>query len=95
MIVRIVGEGQYQLDDRHRDRLDTLVDRLAAAAEKGVEDEFAAVCQERLDTVRSLGTPVPDDTLVQSELVLPDQDVSPAQVAALFADDTLIPPVAG
>jgi hypothetical protein len=91
MIVRVLGAGQYEIADRYRGQLDALDDRLQSAAEKGDADTFAAVRHELLDTVGRLGTPVPDSTLVPSELVLPDQDMSLAQVAAMLADESSIP----
>jgi hypothetical protein len=89
MIVRILGEGQYQIADQHRAELDALDDRPQSAAERDVEDEFATVRRQLLDTVRRLGTQVPHSCLAPSELVLPDQDMSLSHVAALFTDDVI------
>ena len=40
---------------------------------------------------RSLGTPLPDEQITPSDLVLPDADTSLAQVRALLSDEGLIP----
>jgi hypothetical protein len=91
MIVRILGTGQYEIADQHRAELDSLDERLQSAAESNDEPEFAAVRGQLLDAVHRLGTVLPDSTLAPSELVLPDQDMTLAHVAALLSDHSPLP----
>jgi hypothetical protein len=44
-----------------------------------------------LDKVRELGTPLPDDSLEPSELILPSPDATLEEVRELLSDDGLIP----
>ncbi|MFD6751306.1 PspA-associated protein PspAA, partial [Streptomyces anthocyanicus] len=44
-----------------------------------------------LDAVRRLGTPLPDDALEPSELILPAPDASLDEVREMLSDDGLIP----
>lgn len=91
MIIRILGEGQYDVDDAHLDELNTLDDRLHAAVQGGDVAAFGQELRGLLAEVRRLGTPVPDDALIPSELVVPDEDADMADVRALLRDDGLIP----
>ena len=86
MIVRILGEGQFDIADAHEGEVDLLDAQLQSADEAA----FTAALQALRDAVRRHGTPVPLDTLVASELVLPAEDTSLDQVRALLAGEGLI-----
>ena len=93
MIVRILNEGQWELSDeavRGLNSLDDAVDKAVAAAD---QDQLAKALQALLDRVRSSGTPVPDDDLRDSDLILPDSDSTIQDVRALLSDtdEGLIP----
>jgi hypothetical protein len=93
MIVRILNEGQWELSDeavRNLNALDDVVDKAVAAAD---QDQLAKALQALLDRVRSTGTPVPDDELRDSDLILPDSDSTIEDVRALLSDtdEGLIP----
>jgi hypothetical protein len=91
MIVRILGEGQYDLADAKLAELNTLDDRLLAAVEADDTAAFAPALSALLDSVRRLGSPVAEDALVGSDLVLPDADADLADVRSLLSDEGLIP----
>ncbi|MBO8190522.1 hypothetical protein ITI46_02170 [Streptomyces oryzae] len=91
MIVRILGEGQYTVADDHLDKLNQLDAQVQRAADAEDEERFAVALRALLDAVRTLGTPLPDQTLEPSELVLPEGDMGLAQVRALLSDEGLIP----
>ncbi|GEB57452.1 PspA-associated protein PspAA [Streptomyces gardneri] len=91
MITRILGEGQYEIAEEHLDHLNELDSALQAAATAGDEAAFASALSALLDAVRSLGTRVPDERITPSELVLPDEGTSLAQVSELLSDEGLIP----
>ena len=91
MIVRIMGEGQVKLDDSHFTELNKLDDELLHEMECGDEQGFRRTLNALLDAVRRLGTPLPDDSLEPSELILPAPDADLEQVRELLNDDGLIP----
>ncbi|MDQ1747938.1 MAG: hypothetical protein QOD07_2201 [Frankiaceae bacterium] len=91
MIVRILGEGQRRVDEAAIDGLNALDDKLVAAVEGGDDDAFKAALAALLDQVREVGTPLPDDEIVPSDLVLPTADASLAEVRELLGDEGLIP----
>ncbi|MFF8863436.1 MULTISPECIES: PspA-associated protein PspAA [unclassified Streptomyces] len=91
MIVRIMGEGQVKLDDSHFPELNKLDDELLAEVESGDDDGFRRTLTALLDAVHRLGTPLPDDALEPSELILPSSDATLEEVRDLLGDDGLIP----
>ncbi|MEU6648943.1 hypothetical protein ABZ904_05735 [Streptomyces sp. NPDC046900] len=91
MIVRIMGEGQVKLDDNHFTELNKLDDELLREMESGDEQGFRRTLHALLDEVRRLGTPLPDDSLEPSELILPSPDASLAEVCKMLNEDGLIP----
>ncbi|MER0244585.1 PspA-associated protein PspAA [Streptomyces sp. 796.1] len=91
MIVRIMGEGQVELDDVHFAELNRLDDELLAEIEGGDHDGFRRTLTALLDAVRRLGKPLPDDALQPSELILPGPDATLEEVEQMLSDDGLIP----
>jgi hypothetical protein len=91
MIVRISGEDQYRLDPSHDGRLNELDNDVLAAVEVGGEERFRDAYTRLLDFVRANGTPVADDDLDTSDLILPPPDLSLAEAAAEFTGEGLIP----
>lgn len=91
MIVRILGEGQRRLDDGAIERLNPLDDALEAAIDSGDDERFRGALHALLEAVRGEGTPVGDDELLPSDLVMPDADAHVDDVRALLGDEGLIP----
>ncbi|MCD9142078.1 PspA-associated protein PspAA [Streptomyces albireticuli] len=91
MIVRIMGEGQWKLADSHFTELNKLDDELLEEMESGDQEGFRRTLGDLLDAVRRLGSPLPDDALEPSELILPAPDASLEEVRAMLSDDGLIP----
>ena len=91
MIVRIMGEGQLRVDDSHLSGLNKLDDELLAEVQSGDADGFRRTLGALLDAVRSLGEPLPDDSLEPSELILPGPDATLQEVRAMLRDDGIIP----
>ncbi len=91
MIVRIMGEGQVELADDHFVELNELDDVLLKEMESGDGPGFRTTLHALLDKVRELGSPLPDDSLEPSELILLTPDASLEEVRAMLSDDGLIP----
>ena len=80
MIVRILGEGQYRLEDAELDILNALDDDVEAAAVAGDEEWLKRALERLLAEVRSQGVVLDDDLLIDSDLILPDADTPVEQV---------------
>ena len=91
MIVRILGEGQYDVSDDSMDRLNELDGAVEAAVEAGDEESFSTSLAALLDGVRTAGVPREADSLDESDLILPPADATLDDVRAMLSDDGLIP----
>jgi hypothetical protein len=91
VIVRILGEGQYDVSDDALARLNQLDDALESAIETGDEAGFATALAALHDGVRSAGTAHDPDSLDESDLILPPAGASIDEVRDLLGDDGLIP----
>ena len=91
MIVRILGEGQFRVDDAVTAELNQLDVVLEAAVERGDEAAFADALTNLLAQVRAHGIPLAPDILESSELILPHEDSSMDEVRKLLTDEGLIP----
>jgi hypothetical protein len=91
VIVRIMGEGQYRLDDDVRGRVNDLDNAVVRAVEEDDEDAFHVAFEELLDVIRSQGKPVSDNDIESSDVIVPPPDTSMAEAASDFSGDGLIP----
>lgn len=91
MIIRIMAEGQYEVADDELQALNVLDAEVESAVLADDADAFGSAFAQLLDRVRSHGTAVADDTLVDSDLVLPPGDADLHEVAAMLGDSGLIP----
>ena len=91
MIVRIAGEGQYQLPDGDVERLNELDNEAVSAVEAGDEGRFQELWGQMLQIVQNDGNAVPDDELVESDLILPPRDITLEEAKAEFTGEGLIP----
>jgi len=91
MIVRILGEGQYDLSDEAVTALNDLDARVEASIEAGDDDEFHTALAALLDGVRVAGAPREAGSLEPSDLILPMADASLEEVRAMLSGDGLIP----
>jgi hypothetical protein len=91
LIIRILGEGQFDVPEGALDRLNELDDAVEAAIEAGDEETFRPALHALLEGVRTAGVQHAVDDLVPSDLVLPHGDASMAEVRDFLADDGLIP----
>lgn len=89
MIVRILGEGQYEVDESAAAKLDALDDELDAAVEARDDAAFKSALSRSVEVVKEGGTPVPEDSLHPAEVILPFADADVAEVLQLLADGHL------
>jgi len=91
VIVRISGEGQFKVDDAATVELNRLDSELESAVNHNDEAAFAVALTDLLAQVRAQGSPLPPDSLEESDLILPHQDSSMDEVRKLLTDEGLIP----
>ncbi|MCH8207028.1 MAG: hypothetical protein IH956_08495 [Chloroflexi bacterium] len=91
MIVRILTEGQFNLPGAHVDELNEIDNEIVEAVEKEDREGFERLLKRMLDLVREKGTPVPIDELVESDLVLPEPDLTLEEAEKTFTGEGLLP----
>ena len=91
MIVRLMGEGQWRIDESLRQRLNELDDESLAALERGDEGALDAKLEEMWALVKSEGEQLPADDLSTSDVVIPPTDLTIEETRQLFEGEGLIP----
>jgi len=91
MIVRISNEGQYEVFEADTAGLNELDNEAVSACQAANDAGFHEAFARLLDYVREKGSPVPDDQLIGSDMILPPADVSLAEAQAEFQGEGLIP----
>jgi hypothetical protein len=91
MIVRILGEGQWDVSDEQVDALNELDSAVESAVEAGDRETFSQSLDALLDAVRTSGVPLADESLEDSDLILPPSDATLEEVRELLSDEGLIP----
>ena len=91
MIVRLMGEGQYRIDDSLAERLNALDDEAMGALERGDEAALSGLLTQMGDAVRESGEQLADADLSPSDAIVPPSDLSLDEARALFTEEGLIP----
>ncbi len=91
MIVRILGEGQYDLSDEAVSALNDLDAEVERAVEDGDDDTFRTALASLLDAVRTAGVAHDVESLSPSDLILPMPDATLSEVRDMLSGDGLIP----
>lgn len=91
MIVRILGEGQFEVDDARLAELNYLDEALVTTCEAGDGEAFARDLVALVAGVRAAGTPVPDEYLGPSDLLLPGPDATLEEVQGMLSEEGLLP----
>ena len=91
MIIRILTEGQYNLPGAHIDELNDIDNQIVEVLEQEDRDEFGKLLDKMLNLVREKGEAVPVDELVESDLVLPEPDITMDEAEEMFVGEGLLP----
>jgi PspA-Associated protein len=89
VIVRILGEGQFRLDDASSAKLTVLDKDVDAAVHAGDQAVFKMALGAAVKLVRESGLPVPDDEFVTADYILPFSDATIDEVRKLLTDGTI------
>jgi hypothetical protein len=91
VIIRILGEGQFDVPDSALDELNRHDGAVVTAVEAGDEQAFAGTLGDLLRAVKAAGTPTPEDYLGPSDFVLPGADSTLAEVREILGEEGLLP----
>ncbi len=79
MIVRILGENQYRVDDAHLEAITNLDEDLLVAIDTDNDARFQSLLKQLLEFVQQHGQQVPNDELVTSDVIVPGPDMALAE----------------
>jgi chromosome condensin MukBEF complex kleisin-like MukF subunit len=91
VIVRVMGEGQYEVDEEVAKGLNDLDEQASRALDAGDEERLAELLRRMADAVRTNGSRLPDEDLSASEAIVPPDDLSLDEARELFEGEGLIP----
>lgn len=87
MIIRLMNEGQFRVDDEVLQQLDRLDDEAVAALEASDEETLDARLAAMWELVQAQGERLADDDLSPSDAIIPPADLTLEETQALFAGD--------
>jgi hypothetical protein len=91
VIVRVMGEGQFEIDDEVAKGLNELDEQAEQALEAGDTEQLAELLERMAEAVRTNGARVPDEDLTPSEGIVPPADLTLEEAKELFEGEGLIP----
>jgi hypothetical protein len=91
MIARLMGKGQYRIDDALHAQINDLDERAAAAVDAQDEGALDDVLDEMWQLVQARGERLPDDDLSTSDLIIPPSDLTLEETRQLFTEEGLVP----
>jgi len=91
VIVRVLGEGQFEVDDEVAKGLNDLDEQAESALEAGDQKLFSELLVRMAEAVRTNGARLPDKDLSASEAIIPPEDLTLDEARELFEGDGLIP----
>jgi PspAA-like protein len=91
VIVRIMGEGQFEVDDEVAKGLNDLDEQAEQALEAGDAERLGELLGRMADAVRTNGIRLPDEALSPSEAIVPPADLSLKEARELFEGEGLVP----
>jgi hypothetical protein len=91
VIVRVMGEGQYEVDEEVAKGLNDLDEQAERALEAGDGEKLSELLVRMAEAVRTNGARLADDDLSPSEAIVPPDDLSLEEARELFEGEGLIP----
>jgi hypothetical protein len=91
VIVRVMGEGQFEVDAEVAKGLNELDEQAAQALDAGDGERLAELLHRMAEAVRTNGARLRDDDLSPSEAIVPPEDLSLDEARELFEGEGLIP----
>jgi len=91
MIVRLMGEGQYELDKKHVDEVNRIDNNIVKIVKKGDETVFKSEFRKLTDYVRNNGKKISDKVIKPSEIIIPPSDLTLDEAKKIFEGNGLFP----
>ena len=83
MIVRLLGVGQFRLNDSDMAVVEEADDAVEAAIAAHDSAAFTAALAALVDTIQRVGEAVGDEEFLPSDVIVPDRDTTIAEAAQI------------
>ncbi len=90
MIIRILGEGQFQLDDNLVDKVNKIDNKIVNHVSQGNRLEYARDLANLISTIKELAEPLDPVEILPSDIIIPPSDLSFEEARKVFCDEGLI-----
>lgn len=90
MIIRILGEGQFLLDDALLEKLNAIDNQIVDHVSKGDKAGFASDLEGLIAAVKDHGKPLDPAEIRPSDLIIPGSDMSIEEAKSVFSGEGLI-----
>ncbi|ABE52178.1 PspA-associated protein PspAA [Methanococcoides burtonii] len=90
MIIRIMGEGQYEVPGSLFDELNSIDNRIVELVGKGNEADYRTELLKLINVVKSNGKQLDDTSIVESNIIVPPEDLSLEEATEIFTGSGLL-----
>ncbi|WP_440953509.1 PspA-associated protein PspAA [Methanococcoides sp. FTZ1] len=90
MIIRIMGEGQYEVPGGMFDELNVIDNRIVDLVAEENEADYRAELSKLIDMIRSNGKQLDDASIVESNIIVPPEDLSLQEAKEIFTGSGLL-----
>jgi len=90
MIIRILGEGQFRLDDGLVQKINKIDNQIVDHVSKGKKTEYVQDLANLISTIKELAEPVDPEEILPSDIIIPPSDLSFEEARKVFCDEGLI-----
>ncbi len=91
MIIRIMGDQQYEVKSSIVDRLNKIDNKIVELVAKGDEKNFRRELSRMINLVRKKGKPLDPKVIVESQLIIPPEDLTLEEARKIFTGEGIIP----
>ena len=84
MIIRIMGEGQYQASEVLCNELNKIDNQIVTLVEEGKAEEYKKELTRLISEIKERAEPLDPKELVESDIIVPPGDLSFEEAKAVF-----------
>ena len=95
-VVRIMGRGQFKINEdivKRINEIDDAVVQILQNESKSDDQKYRAKITEIVETITSEGQKLEDKELVESDIIVPDTDISIDEAKKVFQGEGIIPEI--
>ena len=90
MIVRIMGQGQYNVDAELMQKLNVIDNRIVAHVSRGDEKALRKDLALLISVIKQRGQPLDKTSILSSEVIVPPEDLTLKEATKIFSGQGLI-----